>query len=322
MVARQLVNIQPQNLMKAAEGFYKLDLLLPDFQLESDRETEWEWYLNGLTQHQLGRGLSEIEESYEYSRWLRTQAMLPNLDRFIELCKSAYSLVSEITKCGLQSHLAIRAVLQPATDMDRPSQSIHFKPSFLPSNPPLDISDYEEMEGGPHVFGARLLWRCAGAMNPIEFGLPTKFSNRLWTQPFWFSETDHLTCRVNRRPFDLIRDTVNFMTRIKSRERSPQINGLKDGPAVGGIFNWKGKQIELQPVHFHLMDFLWEEHEKGKSRIPVETIVDRVWRGKHLADNSYWAHLSKLNAMFVSEGIPITLGYRKAHFTIEVNDLN
>lgn len=291
--------------------------LAPVFLTDEHRE-DCGRYILGLSSERYGRGLTELEETYERSRWFRSQAMIPNQEGFNQLTERCFRLVSELSKEGGQTLLGTRADLQAASAHQRPSNWVEFKPQYPPDSPPLNGSEYEALLGGPHIFGARLLWWCAAANSPQEFGYSPGFAHRIWTQPFWFLESAGGKIQVNPRPLHRLREAAiycvenaKFLDAQESIEQTPP-----NGPGPACTFNWDGKQIELQPIQAHLMEFLWKT---PKTPVPVEELVDKVWRGKPLQDDTYSGHASKLSKRFLDEGIPIQVHYRKAHFSFDIH---
>lgn len=317
MTNRQIPLGAPAAVLKAVTNLKKTEWNVPPFYLDSEHEANWQRYAQALRDQELGREFSDIEESYEKSRWIRNQAMIPNLDRFIQLCDGCAQLIDALTKSGWQFRLGNRAGLERAGTDERPSLLIEFKPEFPPEYPPLSVSDYERLLGGPHVFGARLMWWCAAAKTPDKFGYPSGIYQQLWMQPFWFQETGPDTCRINPRPLALIKDAAEFVARTEGRqEASTAMTMVEDGPGPGCIFHWEGKAIELQPKQFHLIEFLWSEWKKGNNPIDAEQVFDAVWPGDRNKEPAYASCISRLNKSLAE--IPIIVRFRKAHFVLEV----
>lgn len=269
-------------------------------------EDAYRQYARDFTDAKLGRDLTAQEDAYQWSRWFRSQAMLPNLDRFKQLTELSLLFVDELIRTRKQSILGTRAALGKAPIHQRPSRNIEFKPEPIPEEPPLDISQYEKLLGGPHVFGARLLWWCASAKSPKQFGYAPGFSQQLWSQPFWFLDRKvrgKLGLGANQRPITLLQEAVAYCW--DNREASETELPPEDGPGPSGTFRWKGKQIKLTPQQANLIGCLWKR--RGKPR-QIQSVIDEAWFEKpDTTKNAVETCVCKLNGRFSEAQIPFTI---------------
>ena len=321
---------------KSAEILTNFSWEIPSFLL-TDEIRQWGVrYLEDVKGEKYGRELSESEEDYEWSRWLRSQAMLPNLNSFNQLCTQCHEFVDGLSKIGKQSILGTRAGLKNALIHERPSSGVEFKPELPPHQSPLSCHEYESSLGGPHVFGARLLWWCAAGNSPEKFGYAPGFSQNIWSQPFWFIQNGDYERRVNPRPLSLLKASVAYCTEnnpdsksstdestegiISVPEKSDKKrvvsieseNQTKRGPGPACRFYWNGKPIELQPLQAHLMELLWTK--QPNATFPVEEVAEKVWRKDTISDSACWSCISKLNRKFTEAAVPIEVYYQKGHF--------
>lgn len=148
--------IKNYSLETAAGNLKNFTWVLPPLVVTEVLENEYFDYLKDLRIKLGSDELSEAEETYFWTRWLRNQAMLRCLDQFDQLIELCGIFVDEITKIGKQSILGIRAGLEKAPIHQRPSRKVEFKPQPLPIEPPLNLPDYEVLLGGSHVCQQRL----------------------------------------------------------------------------------------------------------------------------------------------------------------------
>jgi hypothetical protein len=77
-----------------------------------------------------------------------------------------------------------------------------------------------------------------------------------------------------------------------------------DGPVSPKSFHWKGKSVELQPIPWKLLNFVWNEPNK-KARMP--DLERAVWGDEQQTDGKYKAAASKVNAAFMKAGCNLAL---------------
>lgn len=325
-------DFQNNSVETTAANLMALNWDLPRFSVTEDHEFEFCSYAKDLERRD-SCSLSEAENAYEWSRWIRSQAMFRHLEQFRNLMELCSDFVDALTKTGKQSILGTRAGLQRATLHERASRTIEFKPEAVPDLPPLGCSEYETVVGGSHVFGARILWWCAAALAPRKFGYASGFSRTVWTQPFWFVdnfESRRRELRVNRRPIELLQEAAMYV--FKNMDSSECVEfedpSPSNGVEPGGAFNWEGKKVQLQPRQARLVAELLKVK---KRRLSLSRATERVWDGKQLHDDSYHSTCSKLNKLLLDQGIQIEVGFHKAeirsqdaYFTLQVtgNHLN
>ena len=296
----------------AVERLKRIDWNLTSLDVTEGLEGEWARYLHGLEMEKYGGSLSQFEETEERSRWLRSQAMRLHGLRFKDLCGLCCDFVRELTRVSGQSRLGTRAGLQIATAHERPSSWIGFKPLNPPEPPPLNLNEYETNVGGPHVFGARVLWWCAAAKSPEEFGFAGMFDWKIWKQPFWFIEVAGGSLQVNRRPLTLLQEAAIYCLENRGNAEVGE-EPPNDGPGPAGRFYWKGRQIAFQARQRDLIKFLWST--PGKMR-EFEDAAEDVWGGT-ATNNAISTCVSRTNKRFLHEKIPITIRVEDSHLVLE-----
>ena len=317
---------QSNSVETATANLMALNWDLPRFSVTEDYEFEFCSYAKDLERRD-SCSLSEAENAYEWSRWIRSQAMFRHLEQFRYLMELCSDFVNALTKTGKQSILGTRAGLPQASLHERASPRIEFKPVAVPDLPPLSCSEYETVVGGAHVLGARILWWCAAALEPKRFGYTPGFSRTVWTQPFWFVdnfESGMRELQVNRRPIELLQQAAMYVLRnmdsfecVETEHPTPP-NGVEPG----GVFYWDGKKVQLQPLQARLVSELLKVQ---KRRLPLSLATENVWNGRQLLDDSYHSTCSKLNTLLLAKGIQINIGFHKAairsqdaYFTLQV----
>ena len=76
----------------------------------------------------------------------------------------------------------------------------------LPSS--VAYGECERRVGGPHVFGARLLWWCAAAKDPEGFDYSLDFRRQLWMLPIWTTLEGGTGC-ANPTPVEAISEAAD-----------------------------------------------------------------------------------------------------------------
>ncbi len=320
MPSKSNQNAKNYSLETAAGNLKNFTFFLQPFVVTDDLENEYFDYLKDLRTKLDTQEISETEEAYYWSRWLRNQAMLRHLDQFDRLIELCGTFVDEITKIGKQSILAIRGGLTKAPVHQRPSRKVEFKRELLPDRPPLSVSEYETLLGGPHVFGARLLWWCAAAKNPNKFGYPDGFSLQMWMQPFWFIEDfgKKRKLKLNQRPMILLQEAVKYC--LENQESSELELPREDGPGPGGSFYWKGRQISLQLQQVKLVTSLWKRRDKWRD---IRDVIDEAWSDTpNNPKGAVGTCASRANKLFVDEGVPFTIVINNDKVRIESHPEN
>jgi hypothetical protein len=76
---------------------------------------------------------------------------------------------------------------------------------------------------------------------------------------------------------------------------------LTSGPLLlGHRFAYGGKTVKLQSQHHELMKYLWS-HKRSK----VDDVIEAVWGGRMIADDTPRKTCHKLSLVLVKAGIPI-----------------
>lgn len=289
------------------------------FARTEELEDAYRQYARDLTDAKLGRDLTEQEDAYHWSRWFRSQAMVPNLDPFNLLTDLSFHFVDELIRIRKQSILGTRAGLVKIPIHQRPSRNVEFKPEPIPDEPPLDSFQYETTVGGPHVFGARLLWWCAAAKSPKQFGYGPGFSQELWSQPIWFHDRkagEKFGLEANQRPITLLQEAVAYCW--DNREASETELSPEDGPGPSGTFRWKGKQIKLTPQQANLIGCLWKRCGKPRQ---IQSVIDEAWFEKpDTTKNAVETCVCKLNSRFSEAQIPFTISVEDQHVILRRDD--
>jgi hypothetical protein len=86
---------------------------------------------------------------------------------------------------------------------------------------------------------------------------------------------------------------------------------LPDGPCHPYRFRWKGKEFDVPPVPWYLLDFIW-----GKKSVSILEIEETVWKcedgGRALA-----SALHKLNEILLRAGVPWQYGVRGSFVVVK-----
>ena len=265
----------------------------------SEMESQVERYLLGLSDQKYGRELSETEETYERSRWLRSQCAQLNMRSYDYLFSASYNYVSNTANDYRMDALGELAGLVSASDWSRPSPQIRFQSSVFPETPALSINEYESQIGGPHVFGARLLWWCAAAASPQKFGYPFDFKLQLVNQPFWFQDGPSFKCSFNKRTLELLYATANRISNSSQlklhNEKMKEENTLdqsENGPLPGNEFHYNGKTVSLTKNHSKALAALW--NSKGK-KLLLSDFKEVIWGDNVMGESTTGSLISKLN---------------------------
>lgn len=286
------------------------------------QNADWNAYVLGLEDQFYGRDLSELEEQYEWSRWLRTQSMLKHLDEFRQLLDVAYDFVVALTDAGGQRLLAERAGLSLLSRPAWPSDWVQFKGVDLPEPPPLAVAEYARCVGGPHVLGARLLWWCAAAKNPKDFDFVGSFTHLLRTQPFWVTTHGFFgrSTRANPYPLSLMREAAWALTRLAtsgschaSVEAENEPAETEEGPCPIRTFRYRGAIMEFTETEWRLLDYLWRKRSR---RAYWEEALDDLW-GDDATKAAIQTAASRINSKFKAESIPLHVGFDSEYVRIE-----
>jgi hypothetical protein len=249
--------------------------------------------------------------------------MFPHLDRFKRLLDAAFAFVVELTEAGGQRILGERAGLPLLKKSARPSEWIQFGPVLPPNPPPLQVSEYEEGAGGPHVLGARLLWWCAAAKHSKEFGFSRSFSQSLWTQPIWITSQGWVA-EVNGYPISLIKETasetVNLLVTgsVADSLSDPEQSDaeLADGPHPINQFRWKDKLAQLTNSQWQLVDYIWKTRYR---RAHYDDLIERFW-GEKAEDSAVETAASRTSQSLKKQGIPVRLRLKARYVCLAVEE--
>jgi hypothetical protein len=174
------------------------------------------WNEQALIDNKYGRELTDAERAYEQRHYACFHAVQTQMGEFQKLTGLCSRFVEEVIHSGRQDILGRRANLDP-NPIKRPSRTIHYDRVGLPDANET-IPQYTKRIGGTHVLWARLLWWCAAAQSPADFGYEQTFHLELAGQPFW----------VARR-----KDGLHFSTDILGylREAASQVAAVDPYPA-------------------------------------------------------------------------------------------
>lgn len=266
---------------------------------QEELEEEWGACLNSLEQVRYHRSLSEVEEQYERSRWLRCRALMRHLNEFRSLTATAHALVLELSKANGQEILAERAGLSPLKRTKQPPDMVKYRPVYPPRKPAIQTIVYERQTGGPHVLGARLLWWLAAAEASENFGYTADFYHTLWTQPIWSVHASN-TVKANEAVLGRITMTSNEVCRLiltvpkvsvaETRQAQPPANG----PTPPNLFWWNGTSVELTDDQWNLVSFLWP---RRRQMATTDEVIDRIWDAE-VCSSTISAATSRLTKRF------------------------
>lgn len=267
-----------------------------------ESESAIEKYLLHVADVKYGHLLGDIEEEYERAIWLRREAMTRNWSPFEQLIQNANEYVLTLADSHYLTALGELAHLTPQSESARPSNSIPFGPIPFPNAPPLAFDDYLDLCEGPHVFGARILWWCAAAQTPEEFGYSPQFTNQLASQPFWFTERASTSIVANQRPLDLLRHAVEriLATPQQIQKESSVSEQEPDGPLPGNEFRFRGITAKLTPKPFEALLILWRQRTHKMERRSFE---NEIWRDEIPSDSTVSSLVSRLNTQLDKGGL-------------------
>ena len=292
------------------------------------QDLDWQQYRLGLIDVKYHRELSDAEESYEKSRWLRAQLMRRHLDEFRQLTDAALRFFLELTEAGGQCILGERARLPVLKRSEQPHSRIQFDHVNPPDPPPLSIDEYEQKVGGPHVLGARLLWWCAAAVAPTRFGYSRPFSQALWCQPIWVTDDSRGT-RSNDRPITLMKQAASKVCRLL--EKAPDNVATdqekretpENGPQEPNRFWWNGSLAEFQRTPWLLLKCVWDRPTEGTpgnlmKKVDESTALDEVWSGAQKSESTLSRTVNRVNNHL--EKFPFTLRRKSGYFVLDIHE--
>ncbi|MFN0198069.1 MAG: helix-turn-helix domain-containing protein [Planctomycetaceae bacterium] len=279
----------------------------------------WPQYEFAVAEEKYGRSMGDFEADYERVCFTRGLAMWKHDDDFFRLIYLASEFVDKLGTGNKHLALGKLAGLLQAEHLAQPSNDILFQPVLPPGNPPLCYSEYETLVGGPHVFGARLLWWCAAGPNPNRFGYSINFTLTLRNQPFWF--TTNAKRQIVHMPMVLvrIREAAERIMLVSDAgmpsDQQPKIEEEKDGPLSGGRFRWKGNIVDLTKLESRVIDFLWR---KRTSPVAREYFISHVWDKVSLADSTVTSCISRLNTKLDANKVGIVINCRNSFIQLEI----
>lgn len=286
-----------------------------DDQAELDRQ--WEAYQHGLEETSLGRRLSHEEADHWRPSWLRSSRAFLHVAEFRKLTSMAHRFYTELAEAGGEDLLGERAELERLTPVMQPSKLVRFKAEYPPDPPTLWTTEYERWVGGPHVVGARLVWWCAAAESPTEFGYPRDFFNRLLAQSIWTVIQDN-TVMANRSAVSLMGDAASRIHDVINGLTEPGISESlvepppKRGPWKGCRFCWDGKTAHFTPQLWKLLSFMWKHRSVDRDQIRRQ-----VWE-KEASRSNFDSAKSRVNAILLDEKIPVTISSTMGVVRLEV----
>jgi hypothetical protein len=283
------------------------------------QDSDWDCYSVGLVNDRYGRSLSEIEEQYERSCWVRARLMMRNLDAFDALVDVAHSFVEDLTREGGQRLLGVRANLAHLKRSAQPSDWVQFGPAYPPSQPPLGVSDYERLVGGPHILGARLIWWCAGAKKPKNFGFSCRFPQLLAAQPIWVT-----TCgqgvSASQYPLQLMQETATDIVRLLTSDSSLEASKTDDEPIAQGdgpcevnTFRYRDSFCSLTETSWQLLSFLWHKRQR---RAYCDDAIDDLWGGD-VSKAAVETAACRINKIFRQNNIPFRVRVKSKFVFVE-----
>ncbi|KKK95630.1 hypothetical protein LCGC14_2670860 [marine sediment metagenome] len=318
----------PDKLRDALSQFDAIDWRFVDN--NGDRKSmarEWDATLAHITNHPAYGQLSDADELYERSRWLRSRLILQHVDKLRELADLAFRFFFELTQAGGQYLLGERAGLSPLRSSQQPHSEVRFAPKYPPDPPPLDIGTYEQVVGGPHVLGARLIWWLAAANAPTDFGYRKDFSPTIWFQPIWVAE-DGWNTRSNPHPLTLMKQAASKVCRLLDKAPDSVATAPKkcetpeNGPQEPNVFWWNGQSVTLQKTPWLLLKCVWDRPRHvvaGESVAHVEelTALDEVWGGAHKKESTLSGTVKRVNEQLGN--FPLTLRRKSGFFVLDIH---
>ncbi|MEO2032570.1 MAG: helix-turn-helix domain-containing protein [Planctomycetaceae bacterium] len=283
---------------------------LTDINLKSLIGPEYEFEFSGYLVQWLDReGLVSVNDKKEgelYWAWKIAQAAFANNTEFRALFRAARACWDLIDSAGNQQLLGRRAGLEIASVGARPSSGVQCQPLLPPNDPPFAFNQYCRHFGGPHRMGAILLWWCAAAMTPTEFGFASGFSGELIRQPFWF-EVGHDLCVADQRPVQLMVESATFIVnRSAQRNTAEEDETLENSPfyAIVKVFE---KFPELSATQMKVLDYCCKQHLKNRP-IQVEHLMSAVWGEDPPQKKSLSSTITRLTKKLEDQNLDVEIG--------------
>jgi hypothetical protein len=301
---------------------------------------DWQALKADVERHE-GRELTDQESESRHQDLLRTLAIRQHFDRFQALSVVCQEFVTDLTDAGRQSLLGIRAGLEPAEPAARRCSHIEFKPRLLPGEKIASQSEYEDRTGGPHAFGACLLWWCAAVRSPREFGYSDDHLTHLWQQPFWFdihtnpdqesrftttleSISHQYELCVAKRPLRLLQEAAQF---VATAEINAFTLAAPTGKASPPQFGFHGHDLfwEGRPISFGGKDTLRDLARLVLNSYPHSVdkaaAIDVVWGGDFREDKSLSSSCRRINDLFLEKRVPLEVCFRLSRSIFELEYL-
>lgn len=265
--------------------------------------------------------LSEAEEQAFIEKEFRARGMNENRDSFKALIQVAHKFVASLSRPDLL-RFGNLAGLRTAGDIG-PSESIMFRAEPLPRAERFSLAGYQDEVGGPLVLGARLLWWCAAAEIPAEFGYSDWHSHLLKFHPFWISYVgvrgksidSPALCRLEEHPVQLMRSSAARLLITIETQSSATLNAAikSDAPSVarpdgfdqaGNL--WRGGvnlTLALAPLHLKILEVLFAA---PSYTMDVVEFCKAVWGEKYQSHvRSCSSDFSKLKSACENFGIEV-----------------
>lgn len=297
------------NLEKSIAALQKCRLT--DIDLKSRLGSDYEYEISDYVDQWLDReGLESISDKKDrqlHRGWKSARAAFANNAEFTVLFQAAKHCWDAIHDAGRQHLLGQRADLEVASDGARPSSDVLFQPLlYFPADPPDSFNYYCKCLGGPHRAGAIILWWCAAAMSPQEFGYPQGFSNELIRQPIWFGIRRDV-CIALQSPIELMVESAVFIAaRSVGQNISTGAQRIEHLP-FPDIVQVFGRLPELTPKQRDILNYCCKQHRQGRS-IQIDHLMAAVWNEFPPLRNSLSGTISRLGRDLYKQDFKVHLG--------------
>jgi hypothetical protein len=118
---------------------------------------------------------------------------------------------------------------------------------------------------------------------------------------------------ADRESLQLIRGAktllIEMLAASTTADRNPPNpnNGLPDGPAaLGNVFWWNGKSVEIEPKPFALLKLVWESQNRT---ISTDDAIAKVWEDQE-GNTSLKNAQARINAALAELACPLFLSFK------------
>lgn len=215
-----------------------------------------------------------MDHSDRREHFFRNDGVSSHLAEWAAIPKACYAILRAFHAAGALVRLASQAGLEHVGSQASPSDWIEWKVEELSPTPPLSLAQFTKAVGGSHLVGCRLLWWCAAAKSPTEFGYSSWDRNGvMFGIPLW--------TRVKGNEVVSDRSLINLMVAEATRLADP---GELDDWKKANLANATGSPENWPEEYFQEEGGTWltARHLKDSYDIPNSRL--KVWRERGCPD--------------------------------------